>query len=196
MKQGISKLQLLLIPCFTLSLFLKSFVGTGRGLTQMKWLFKIEEAFLGISIISATLVLFVNIVLRYVFSANTIWAEEFIRYAMIWITFVGCSVCFGRGLHVGIDFFLEFVTKKWSIIIGIFVNVISIILMVFLIIFGFELVNFSYNSGQITPSLQIKMFWIYLAIPTGGVLSLIHLLLKLFEEIKKLKNPAIKESQI
>lgn len=162
----------------------------------MRWLFKIEEAVLGLSIILATLVLFINIVLRYFFSANTTWAEEFIRYVMIWITFIGCSVCFGRGLHVGIDFFLEFVTKKWNAIIGIFVKVISIILMLFLIIFGAELVKFSFNSGQITPSLQIKMFWIYLAIPVGGALSLIHLLLNLFGDFNKIKTTSIEENQI
>lgn len=162
----------------------------------MKWLFKVEEAFLGITILLATLVLFVNIVLRFIFSANTTWAEELIRYMMIWITFVGSGVCFGRGLHVGIDFFLEFVTKKWNIIIGILVNIISIILMIFLIVYGTELVKFSMNTGQITPSLQIKMFWVYLGIPVGGALSLIHLVINILEQFKTFKTTSMKEEQV
>jgi C4-dicarboxylate transporter, DctQ subunit len=162
----------------------------------MRWLNKIEETFLGISIALATLVLFVNIVLRYVFSANTTWAEEFIRYAMIWITFIGCSVCFGKGLHVGIDFFLEFVSKKWNVIIGIIVNFVSIVLMIFLIMYGTELVKFSMNTGQITPSLQIQMYWVYLAIPLGAALSLIHLLLNVFNQFKTFKSKSNEENQI
>lgn len=153
----------------------------------MKLLYRIEEAFLAISIVSVTLVLFINIVLRYFFDANTTWAEEFIRYTMIWITFIGCGVCFGRKLHVGIDFFIELVPKKVQIIINFSVNLISIILMIFLIVYGLKLVNFSLNSGQITPSLQIKMFWVYLAIPVGAVLSLIHLFYNWFEQFKNLK---------
>lgn len=162
----------------------------------MKWLNRIEEAFLGVSIVLATLVLFINIVLRYVFSANTTWAEEFIRYVMIWITFIGCSVCFGRVLHVGIDFFLEFVSKKWNAVIGIIVNMVSMVLMVFLIIYGTELVRFSMNSGQITPSLQIKMFWIYLGIPVGGALSLVHLVFNTFNQFKALQTKSIEENQV
>ncbi|OLS39301.1 TRAP transporter small permease [Bacillus sp. MRMR6] len=162
----------------------------------MKWLKRIEEAFLGTSIALATLVLFVNIVLRYVFSANTNWAEEFIRYVMIWITFIGCSVCFSRGLHVGIDFFLEFVSKKWNNVIGILVNIVSIILMIFLVRYGTELVKFSMNTGQITPSLQIKMYWVYLGIPVGAALSLIHLVSNVFNQFKNFTTNSIEESKI
>jgi len=142
----------------------------------MKVLNRIEEILLAGSLISVTLVLFINIILRYFFSANTTWAEEFIRYVMIWITFIGCAVCFSRKLHVGIDFFLEFAPRKLKESINFVVNFICIILMIFLIYYGFELVKFSFNSGQITPSLQMEMFWIYLAIPVGAVLSLIHLI--------------------
>lgn len=162
----------------------------------MKWLRRIEEAFLGVSIAVATLVLFVNIVLRYVFSANTNWTEEFIRYTMIWITFIGCSVCFRKGLHVGIDFFLEFVSKKWNAVIGIVVNIVSMVLMIFLVVYGTELVIFSMNTGQITPSLQIKMYWVYLGIPVGALLSLIHLFSKILNQFKSLKTKSYEEHQV
>jgi C4-dicarboxylate transporter, DctQ subunit len=160
-----------------------------------KWLFRIEEALLAVCIISTTFVLFVNIVLRYLFDANTTWAEELIRYVMIWITFIGSSVCFGRGLHVGIDFFLEFVSKKWNIVIGFFVNIVSMILMVFMLYYGMKLVQFGMNSGQITPSLRIEIFWVYLCIPLGAALSLIHLAINMFEQVRKLQTDAIEENE-
>lgn len=166
----------------------------GKMLAMKVWLIRIEGWFLGISILAATFVLFINIVLRYFFSANTTWAEELIRYMMIWITFIGCSVCFGRGLHVGIDFFLEYMSEKWKKIIGYFVNFVSIILMLFLIYYGTELVLFSMNSGQITPSLRIKMYWVYLCIPLGATLSLIHLVMNLFDNRRKPES--IEELQV
>lgn len=137
-----------------------------------------------VSISAATLVLFINIVLRYFFNSNTTWAYEFIRYAMIWITFVGASVCFGKGLHVGIDFFLEYLSERFRRMVVIFVYLVSLLLMGFLIAYGWELVMFSLKTGQITPSLQIKMYWVYLAIPVGATLSVIHLIDNLISQLK------------
>ncbi|TWT06564.1 TRAP transporter small permease [Planococcus sp. CPCC 101016] len=142
----------------------------------MNILKKCEDFFVGSAILAATTVLFVNIILRYFFSANTSWAEEFIRYAMIWIAFIGSSICFRRGIHVGIDLLINYFSSKGSSLLQIYINLISLIFMFFLIKYGIDLVMFSMNSGQITPSLEIKTFWIYLAIPLGALLSVIHIL--------------------
>lgn len=142
----------------------------------MNILRKTEDIFVGTAILAATIVLFVNIILRYFFSANTSWAEEFIRYAMIWIAFIGSSICFRRGIHVGIDLLMNYFSGKGRIALQIYINLISIVFMAFLIKFGIDLVLFSVDTGQITPSLRIKTFWIYLAIPLGALLSLIHIL--------------------
>lgn len=162
----------------------------------MKWVKRIEEAFVGICLISVTIILFVNIVLRYGFSANTNWAEELIRYVMIWITFIGSAICFRRSLHVGIDFFIDYLSKKWGSLIALFVNAASIIFMIFILYYGVELVTFSMNSGQITPSLQIQMYLIYLAMPIGAALSLIHLVINSFKLLKGLQSKTVEEKQL
>lgn len=141
----------------------------------MNILKKSEDIFVGTAILAATIVLFVNIVLRYFFSANTSWAEEFIRYAMIWIAFIGSSICFRRGIHVGIDLLMNYFTGKGRVALQIYINLISLVFMFFLIKYGYDLVMFSVNTGQITPSLEIQTFWIYLAIPLGALLSVVHI---------------------
>lgn len=133
----------------------------------------------------ATALLFVNIVLRFFFDANTSWAEEFIRYAMIWITFIGASICFRKGIHVGVDLLINSLPEKGKRILQIYINVLAGIFMVFLIKYGFDLVSFSVSTGQISPSLQVKTFWIYLAIPLGAILSMIHLTIQTYNLIRK-----------
>ncbi|MFB4167369.1 TRAP transporter small permease [Virgibacillus sp. JSM 102003] len=142
----------------------------------MRILKKAEDVFVGTALIAATLVLFVNIVLRYFFDANTTWAEEFIRYAMIWIAFIGSSICFRRGIHVGVDLLINSVSKAGKKVLQVYINIIAVVFMIFLIKFGFDLVIFSMDTGQITPSLEIKMYWIYLAIPVGAILSIVHII--------------------
>jgi len=151
----------------------------------MKALKKVEDFFVGVSIIAATLVLFVNIILRFFFDANTSWAEEFIRYAMIWIAFIGSSICFRRGIHVGVDLLMNALSKKGKSFLQLYINIVAIVFMSFLIKYGFDLVLFSMNTGQISPSLQVKTFWIYLAIPVGAVLSIVHLLVQTYHLLRK-----------
>ncbi|WP_077623328.1 TRAP transporter small permease [Sediminibacillus massiliensis] len=158
----------------------------------MKVLKKIEETSIAVGLLAVTVLLFVNIILRYVFSANTTWAEEFIRYVMIWITFVGASVCFRKGLHVGVDFVLDLLKGKVKKGLQLFISLASMAFMILLIWFSIELVMFTKQTGQITPSLQIPLYWVYLAIPVGAALSLLHLIVRFVNII--LNRPHIEET--
>lgn len=155
----------------------------------MKILAKFENTFLAVAIIASTSVLFINIILRYFFDANTTWADEFVRYSMIWIAFVGMAVCFRHDIHFGVDLFINSVSKYKQKYIKLYINFACMVFVILLLYFGFKLVMFSYQTGQITPSLQIETFWVYLSIPVGALLSLIHLLVntvKLFTEHKEI----------
>lgn len=154
----------------------------------MKTLVKAENYFVGIMIILATLLLFTNIILRYFFNANTTWAEEFVRYSMIWITFIGMAICFKKGIHFSVDVLIKSLPDKGSRLLQIIINIISIIFMLMLIYYGMEITIFNFHSGQITPSLEISISWVYLAIPVGAALSLLHLILNTIEITKKEQN--------
>lgn len=150
----------------------------------MKIIRSTEEAFVGITLIIVTFVLFLNVILRYFFSANTTWAEEFIRYAIIWITFIGSAICFRKGKHVGVELLVDALPSKLSKILQVIINLLSIIFMIMLTKYGIDLVMFSFQTGQSAASLPVKMYWIYLAIPTGAILSLIHLFIDSYHLIR------------
>lgn len=156
----------------------------------MKTFKKVEEGFIGVTMIAVVIMLTVNIILRFFFSAGITWAEEFIRYAIIWITFIGGAICFRRGIHVGIDLLMESLPEKGQKLLSLFINVLAIILMLLLIKYGIDLVLFSMNTGQLTPALQINMYWAYLAIPVGALLSLIHLLINTYGMIRQIRTKA------
>lgn len=140
----------------------------------MKIINKVEEILIGSLLFAATAILFMNVVLRYGFQANTDWAAEFIRYAMIWITFIGMGLCFQRGMHVGIDVFMQLLPKKITVFVQLIINICIVLFLIFFGWFGFKLVQFSIMTNQITPSLEISIYWIYLIIPIGCLLSLLH----------------------
>jgi len=133
-----------------------------------------EEYFCGIALLSTLVILFFNVVLRYVFQASTTWAEELIRYLMVWIAFIGCSICVRKGIHVGIDFFLQFVNTTGKILINRIVNLICVIFCGLMTYYAWQLVQFNLNTGQVTPALGIPMYIPYLAAPVGFFLMTVR----------------------
>lgn len=145
---------------------------------------KIEEGFVGLTMLAVVIMLTINVILRFFFSSGISWSEEFIRYGIIWITFIGSAICFRRGIHVGIDLLMESLGEKNKKILSLIINILSIILMLLLIKYGMDLVIFSVETGQLMGALQFKMYWVYIAIPVGALLSLIHLLIQTYGMIK------------
>lgn len=76
-----------------------------------KVLTHVENAITGSLFIASLLVLGWNIIMRKVFHNASTFAEEAIRYAIIWVTFVGSSQCAKSGNHVGIDILVEALPK-------------------------------------------------------------------------------------
>ena len=138
---------------------------------------KIEEFFCGTALILTTLIIFLNVVLRYVFKSSTSWAEEAVKYLMIWITFIGGSICFRKGMHVSIDFFMTYLSKSRRRIVSLVILSISLVFVLIMVFYGVKVVLFNYSTGQVSPALRLPMWIPYFAIPLGFTLMSIQLII-------------------
>lgn len=145
---------------------------------------KIEEHICAIGLLSTIALVFANVVLRYIFKSSSSWVEEAVRYITIWFTFIGAAICFKRGTHMGIDLILTLTKGKVKKGIQLFGVITSILFMLFLLVYGIQLVIFTMKSGQISPALEIPLFWIFIGVPLGAFLSLIELIGVFFRTIK------------
>ncbi|MDR2528214.1 MAG: TRAP transporter small permease [Synergistaceae bacterium] len=133
-----------------------------------------EESFIAIALLCSTAVLFLNVVLRYVFSKSLTWAEEFIRYSMIWISFIGSAVCFRKGIHFGVDLILRVKSKWFARAVKIFIEAACLVFCCFLLKFSLDLMFFSKQSGQISPAMQAPLWVVYAVIPFSAALAVIY----------------------
>ncbi|MCG8484876.1 MAG: TRAP transporter small permease [Clostridia bacterium] len=155
----------------------------------MKILAKIEETLIGILLLVATIVLFANVVLR-TFNHSTVWAEEFIRYAMIWITFIGSAICFRKNIHFGVDVILRIPSKLFVKVIKCLIIILSGLFSFYVLRYGIQLTLFAKEMGQIAPASQIQLYLIYMVLPIGAALSIIYLVRNLIYTIKDIEiNP-------
>ena len=125
---------------------------------------------------SASLVLFANVVARYFFNWGVSWAEELVRYEIIWMVFIGGSVAARKGIHIGIDILATFSPPRIRRVIHLVINAISLAFCVFVSVMGFDLVTQAKMFGQVAPALQIPIWIVQMAIPIGGSLMALRFL--------------------
>ena len=117
---------------------------------------------------------FANVALRFLTDRSIVWVEEVSRYLMIWLTFLGAGLVLRYGGHIGIDTLQErFPGFAPRIRIAIFV----VMLAFFGVMLWLGVRYAAFTWGQTTPVLQIPIGAVYLAMPIGFALMIVHALL-------------------
>lgn len=126
---------------------------------------------------------------RYVLAIPSTITDEIARFSMIWVALLGAAYTTGLQRHLSIDLFTQNLqgTKKYlsGIIINIFIFLFASTTMVY---GGMTLLMRVYESGQISPSMQIPMAYIYFAVPLSGMLIMFYSTLFIADNWIKLKN--------
>lgn len=144
----------------------------------------VEEYLIGIGMIGASVLLFINVAMRYVFGKGFHWSEETIRYAIIMITFVGCATCVRSGLHLSVDVLIQMVKSGKRHLINQILNIINLLFTAYATWLGIDLVMFVKSSNQTSPMIGYPMYLFYLVIPIGMGLSTIWYLTKIINPDK------------
>jgi len=140
----------------------------------------LEGVFIGCLLISITFILFGNVMSRFLFNSSLSWAEEFSRYAVVWITMIGSSVCVTKGAHIAIDPLSPFLSTKAQRLMHLGVLVICIASTSMLGWYASKLTLKITKLNQMSATLEVPMTYVYGALPIGFGLMTIHFLYALF----------------
>jgi len=64
---------------------------------------EVEESFIALILGLMTIVTFVNVIARYVFNSNILWALETTVFLFAWLVLIGASYCVKTHTHLGVD---------------------------------------------------------------------------------------------
>lgn len=141
-----------------------------------------EKWFLIISLVAMVLIIFMQIVLRWM-GRPTVWAEEVARYIMLYQVWIGAAYAVSEGAHIQITAFINRLTGNKRRNLETVVLVLWLIFSVWLTAEGFSLVGKIYAMGQVSTALRIPMTIPYASVPVGGFLMTVHLIEKLIDTI-------------
>jgi TRAP-type C4-dicarboxylate transport system permease small subunit len=147
----------------------------------------LEEIFMVSSLGIITVVMFAQIVSRYIFGTSLVWSEELARYIFILMAFAGFSYCVRSSKHLKIDLLETFIPKLKKPL-EYFADICFIALCIFMLGPSIEATTFIRDSGQFSAAMQLPIYIIYLPLIVAFVLVLIRIAEKYIKYFLAYKN--------
>jgi len=133
---------------------------------------KIETAIV-ITLLSLMIIVgFTQVILRNFFETGLLWADPFLRYAVLWLAFVGASLATREDRHINIDILTRLLSPKLKKLNSIIINIfaLGVCLILFKTSIDFIKLEIQFPSEVF---LGIKNWMLELIIPIGfGLMNL------------------------
>ena len=94
---------------------------------------RIEETAIAAILGIMTLVTFANVVARYVFNDNLLWALELTVFLFGWLALLGASYAVKKGAHLGVDALIDILPTAVRRIVGLFAIAVCIVFTLLLL---------------------------------------------------------------
>jgi TRAP-type C4-dicarboxylate transport system permease small subunit len=133
------------------------------------------EAAVLIAIVAVmTVVVFLQVLFRYVFAQSLQWSDELARYLFVWLSIFGAALALQKKGHFGLDLFYRMLSTRGQRFIKFPVFFLMGIVVFVILFHGIILVQ--KTALQESPAMGISMAWAYASLPVGGALMAIHLI--------------------
>ena len=126
---------------------------------------------------------------RYVSGIGYDWFIELPPVLTSWLVFPLLGPLLVQGKHIKVDFLTSILSDKSKIILRMFVAIIALIAGLIFCKAGIDATVLYYNLGQkMELEIDVPIWWMYLAFPTGFLILILFSTQMFLEEILNLKN--------
>ncbi len=112
-----------------------------------KLLLKTETALLVTLLSTMIIMAVIQIIMRNFFSSGILWADSFVRIAVLWLALLGAMVVSRGGKHIAIDVLSYSVSKNTQAIIKRITDSFTAIVCFIVMAHSFEFVKLEYQDG-------------------------------------------------
>lgn len=106
------------------------------------------------------------------------WAEEFARYLMIWMAFIGAALVMQEDGHYKMTAIVDALPGRTGKLVKTVSLIVLIAFMIILAKVGFDCCFKIAAMGQRSPTLKLPMWIPYAAIPAGMIMGILQTLLR------------------
>ncbi|NJB67663.1 TRAP-type C4-dicarboxylate transport system permease small subunit [Desulfobaculum xiamenense] len=118
---------------------------------------------------------------RYVLNDSLFWSEELGRMLLVWLTFLGASVAYRRGAHIGVDILSASLPRTPRRVVGVISHLVCLAFFALVAYHGFRFLDLL--KFQSTTSLGVSRQVPFIMVPVGAALMFLHGLAFLLEDL-------------
>ena len=139
----------------------------------MKFIEKFEKFVACASVSVMAILVFVNVIARFIFNSPLAVADEMSCYLFVLMSFMGTAIAARRKAHLGLTIVTDKLSPSAARKVQVLMYLIAAVFCLLIVIFGIEMVMSQYALGQETATMQWPE-WIYgLFVPVGAAFALL-----------------------
>jgi TRAP-type C4-dicarboxylate transport system permease small subunit len=147
-----------------------------------------EEAIVVALMAMMTVLIGVQIFMRYVMGASLSWSEELARYFFIWATYIGIAYAVRKDAHIRVTMGTDLFAAGGQIYVRVLTHMIFGAFALFVMYQGWFMVEKTFRFGQKSASLGLPMGILYLAPFTGFLLVVLRLVQAVVLDLRAAKG--------
>jgi TRAP-type C4-dicarboxylate transport system permease small subunit len=152
---------------------------------------KALEVLVGIALAAMTLLIFVQVLVRFVFAKLNIqfsvpWTEELSRYLMIWAIFIGAAIVARRADALAVEALVQAVPAVAGRAIKFAAHLMALAFYACIFYVGLQWAEF--GRSETAPVLGVPMLWVYSSMSVGAALTIVNAVVLLIETVLEKKD--------
>lgn len=147
-------------------------------------LFKALEWFAIICMVILTIIVFTDVILRYIFKQGFPWTQEVATLMLVWFSLIGMAIGVLEKIHISIEMFTARLPAR---AISVLETVNHILIAVFggaMVYYGAVIMNMTKLSTM--PATKLPSAVLYIILPLSGILVLLNAILVASKQERKI----------
>lgn len=129
----------------------------------------IEEIIASGFIIVTTVLVVINVFMRYFLKTGLYWSEEVATASFVWAVFIGAVAGYKKGKHIGVDILVNLLPASIQKVVVIVVDLVLILLNGYMTYLAVVFISLSYikptavlgiSSAYISSALLVSFTWV------------------------------------
>ncbi len=132
---------------------------------------KLEGVMLALGVVAMTVNTIAAVISRFVFNSAITFTDELNVIFIVLVTYAGLSYAARNGRHIRMSAIYDAMPERIKKIMMVTMTAVTAAFMFFLSFYSYAYIVEVYESGRILPALGLPVFYIYLWVPVGFVMT-------------------------
>lgn len=134
----------------------------------------LEDVLSRLLIALIAVIVFVQVISRYVFSRAITWSEELSTIAMVWAVYLGAAIAIRKRFHIRILVLVRLMSRPMAVATVIIGDILFLFFCTIMLRFGWEYLSLLWMRESVSPALGVNQIYPHSIIFIAYALIVLH----------------------